>query len=178
MSTPTVRIVQLDAATLRALADGDLDAAGRTTSTRLSAWLAGPECTSTWRRRAAQVVETPADQPWVTGVLVDQETGDPVGKAGFHAAPDENGMVEVGYAIDPAYRRRGYARAALDAMLGRARRELKVTTLRATVSPGNDASLGLIRQYAFVEVGEQWDEEDGLETIYEIDVRAPGQRNG
>ena len=43
-------------------------------------------------------------------------------------------------------------------------------TLRATVSPDNAASLALIAQYPFVEVGEQWDDEDGLETIYEMPV--------
>ena len=125
---------------------------------------------STWRFRAKQAVETPQDLPWVTGVLWDEATGTPVGKAGFHAAPNDEGMVEVGYAIDPAFRRRGYARAALEAMLERARREPDVRTFRATVSPENAASLALIAQYPFVEVGEQWDDEDGLETIYEMPV--------
>ena len=79
-------------------------------------------------------------------------------------------MVEVGYAIEPAYRRRGYARAALENLMERARREPEVRTLRATISPTNAESLGLIAQYPFAEVGEQWDDEDGLETIYELDV--------
>ena len=43
-------------------------------------------------------------------------------------------------------------------------------TLRATISPDNEASLALIRQYPFVHNGEQWDEEDGLELIYELAV--------
>ena len=80
------------------------------------------------------------------------------------------GMVEVGYAVDPAHRRRGYARAALETLMDRARTEPDVRTLRATVSPGNTASLGLIAQYDFTEVGEQWDDEDGLEVIYEMSV--------
>jgi hypothetical protein len=36
-----------------------------------------------------------------------------------------------------------------------------------TISPDNLASYGLVVQYGFTEVGEQWDEEDGLEIIYE-----------
>ena len=42
--------------------------------------------------------------------------------------------------------------------------------LRATVSPTNHASLALIHEHPFLEVGEQWDDEDGLETIYEMPV--------
>lgn len=162
--------MQLDAASLTALAAGDLETAQRTAPVELTPWLAGPECVSTWRFRARQALETPDDLPWVTGVLWDDDTRQAVGKAGFHGAPDADGMVEVGYAVDPAHRRRGYARAALETLMERARREPEVTTLRATVSPTNAESLGLIAQYPFVEVGEQWDEEDGVEIIYEITV--------
>jgi [ribosomal protein S5]-alanine N-acetyltransferase len=170
VTRPDVRIVQLDPETLAALAVGDLERAQRTAPVELSPWLAGPESVSTWRFRAKQAVETPQDLPWVTGVLWDEATGTPVGKAGFHAAPNDEGMVEVGYAIDPAYRRRGYARAALEMLLERARREPDVRILRVTISPENAASLALIAQYPFVEVGEQWDDEDGLETIFEMPV--------
>jgi ribosomal-protein-alanine N-acetyltransferase len=165
-----VRIVQLDPATLAALADGDLRRATATTPVALSAWLAGPDCVGTWRFRATQVVDRPEDLPWVTGVLWDDDLELPVGKAGFHAAPDADGMVEAGYAVDPAYRRRGYARAALELMLDRARSEPDARTFRVTVSPDNVASLALVAQYPFVEVGEQWDDEDGLETIFELSV--------
>lgn len=166
----SVSIVQLDPQTLAALAAGDLAAARRTSPVDLSPWLAGPECVGTWQRRARQVVETPADRDWVTGVLWDDDAELPVGKAGFHAAPDTNGMVEVGYAVDPDLRRRGYARAALENLIARARREPDAAVLRVTVSPTNAASLALIQQYSFLEVGEQWDDEDGLEIIYEMPV--------
>lgn len=170
MSSPLVRIVQLDAVTLAALAEGDLARAQESASVPLTPWLVSPECTSTWRMRARQAVETPEDLDWVTGVLRDEDVRLAVGRAGYHGAPDANGMVEVGYAVDPALRRRGYARAALVTLLERARREPGVRTLRATVSPTNVASLALVAQYPFVEVGEQWDDEDGLETIFEIPV--------
>jgi ribosomal-protein-alanine N-acetyltransferase len=38
--------------------------------------------------------------------MVDAERGVAVGRAGFHGPPDADGMVEVGYAVDPAFRRR------------------------------------------------------------------------
>ena len=167
---PRVRIIQLDPSTLTALAEGNLDEARRTSPVEVTPWLAGPECVSTWRFRARQAVATPDDLPWVTGVLWDDDSAQSVGKAGFHGAPDADGMVEVGYAVDPAHRRRGYARAALESLVERARREPDVKTLRATVSPTNAASLGLVAQYPFAEVGEQWDDEDGLEIIYEMPV--------
>ena len=165
-----MRIVQLDPATIAALAEGDLETAQRTAPVTLSAWLAGEESVGTWRHRARQAVESPEDLPWVTGVLWDEEHQQAVGKAGYHGAPDTDGMVEVGYAVDPEHRRQGFARAALETLMERARREPAVTTLRATVSPDNAESLALVAQYPFEVVGEQWDDEDGLETIYEISV--------
>lgn len=49
-------------------------------------------------------------------------------------------------------------------------------TVRATISPDNEASRNLVLQYGFVEVGEQWDGEDGLETIFEVRAAVLNQR--
>jgi RimJ/RimL family protein N-acetyltransferase len=168
--TQQVTIVQLDAATLRALADGDLGAADRTSPVPLTPYLAGPECRRVWEYRAVQVVEQPESAGWVTGIVWDPERRVAVGRAGYHGPPDDEGMVEVGYSIDPQYRRQGYARAALLALVARAGREPGVTTVRATISPSNVASRDLVLGHGFVEVGEQMDDEDGLEIVYEVPV--------
>jgi RimJ/RimL family protein N-acetyltransferase len=168
--TPRVELVQLDAAALRALADGDLAAANRRAPVTLTPYLAGPECQGVWCRRAVQVVEDPPSAEWVTRIVWDVEAKSAVGRAGYHGPPDGNGMVEVGYSIDPEYRRLGYARAALLALLERAAREPGVTTVRASISPGNAASRDLVLAHGFVEVGKQEDEEDGLEIVYEVPV--------
>jgi RimJ/RimL family protein N-acetyltransferase len=39
--------------------------------------------------------------------------------------------------------------------------------VRASISPDNVASLALIRSLGFEQRGEQWDEIDGLELIFE-----------
>ncbi|HTU74777.1 MAG TPA: GNAT family N-acetyltransferase [Trebonia sp.] len=165
-----VRIVHLAAPVFRALASGDLAAANAVSPVPLPAYFAGPEWRAVWQRRARQVEEDPASAAWVTGVIWDERHRVAVGRAGYHGPPDPSGMVEIGYAVDPAYRRRGYARAALAALLQRAAYEPRVRTVRVTISPGNVASYQLASQYGFTKVGEQWDEDDGLEIIYEVDA--------
>jgi RimJ/RimL family protein N-acetyltransferase len=160
--------VQLDAATLRALADGDLAAANATSPVPLTEAFVCDEWRGTWRLRAQQVVDDPPSAAWVTGVIWDDDRGLAVGRAGFHGPPDTDGMVEVGYAVDPALRRRGYGRAALRALLERADADPAVRTVRASVSPDNAPSLALVRQHGFVQVGDQWDDEDGLELVHEV----------
>lgn len=162
---PDVRIVHLDGAAFRALAAGDLITVGEVPA---SPYLAGPQCRGLWRMRAAQCESDPASAAWVTGIIRDERLRVAVGAAGFHGPPDASGMVEIGYRVDPAHRRRGYARAAFEALLERAAREPAVRRVRVTISPGNLPSLSLIGRYGFVRIGEQWDDEDGPEDIYEI----------
>jgi RimJ/RimL family protein N-acetyltransferase len=163
-----VRIMHLSALVFRALAGGDLAAANAMSPVPLSEYFAGPDWRGTWRMRSEQVEQDPASAAWVTGVIWDELQQVSAGRAGYHGPPDQSGMVEIGYAVDPAYRRRGYARAALEALLQRAADEPGVKTVRATISPDNVASYALVAQYGFTKVGEQWDEEDGLEIIYEV----------
>jgi RimJ/RimL family protein N-acetyltransferase len=163
-----VRIVHLSPPTLRALAEGDRAAADRSSPVPLSDYLAGPECRAVWRRRSVQCAEDPAAAAWVTGVIWDARRRLSVGRAGFHGPPDASGMVEIGYAVDPAHRRRGYARAAFAALLARAAREADVRRVRVSIRPDNLASYRLAAQFGFREVGQQWDDEDGLEIVYEV----------
>jgi RimJ/RimL family protein N-acetyltransferase len=167
-----VRLLELSPAALDALAAGDLEAANASAPIGLSPYFAGPDWRGVWRMRSQQIKTDPLAHGWITRVVVDPALHLAVGRAGFHGPPDPSGMVEVGYAIDPAYRRQGYARAALVALLDRAAAELSVRIVRATITPDNLASGALVAQYGFVEVGEQWDDEDGLETIFEAPARA------
>ncbi|AFR31338.1 GNAT family N-acetyltransferase [Arthrobacter sp. Rue61a] len=148
-------------------------AAGESASLPLryvSPFLAGPDALGLWRMRSEQVNNTPTDAPWVTRLIIDPEITPPVGVAGFHGAPDYRGMIEVGYLVDPGFRRRGYARKSLEILLDVASRQPDVRVVRATISPGNIASKTLIDDFGFIEVGVQWDDEDGLEIIYEVDA--------
>jgi RimJ/RimL family protein N-acetyltransferase len=140
----------------------------------ITPYLAGVECIGLWRMRSKQLVDTPSDAPWVTRLVVVPGVDGAIGVAGFHGAPDDVGMVEVGYRIAPEYRRRGYARRALETLLSVASASADVQIVRATISPGNHASRSLVEDYGFKEVGEQWDEEDGLETIFEVTARGCG----
>ncbi|WP_333483495.1 GNAT family N-acetyltransferase [Arthrobacter sp. CAN_A1] len=96
--------------------------------------------------------------PWITRFVCVTGMASPIGLAGFHGAPNDDGMAEVGYRIDPAYRRKGYARRALEILLAVAQAQPEVRTVRATISPENIASRTLIEAYGFQAIGEQWDE--------------------
>lgn len=163
-----VQLVELAPAVIHALAAGDLSAANRAAQVTLTPYFVAPEWRSTWRRRSRQVDADPTTSGWITRAIAAPGRQVVVGFAGYHGPPDSTGMVEVGYAVDPTDRRQGYARAALVALLDRAEREPSVRTVRATIRPDNTSSRLLVVQYGFVEVGEQWDDEDGLETIFEV----------
>lgn len=162
-----IELIQLPRGVIDALAAGDLPGANRQAPLELTEHFS-QDRQPLWRIRSTQLEENPGDAAWITRAIFDPGLGRAVGLAGFHGPPDDNGMVEVGYSVDPAYRRQGYARAALEALLAVAAEEPSIRTVRATISPDNGASRRLVEQYGFVATGEQWDDEDGLEIVYEV----------
>jgi RimJ/RimL family protein N-acetyltransferase len=163
-----LHLVHVPADVLCALAREDLESARAMMPMKLTPYLVSDECSGTWRRRSGQIARNPGDAAWVTRLAVEPHSRQVIGRAGYHGPPDEAGMVEIGYAIDPAHRRQGFARAALVILLETARSHPQVTVVRATVRPDNLPSRRLLDQYGFEEVGSQWDDEDGLETILEV----------
>jgi RimJ/RimL family protein N-acetyltransferase len=91
-----------------------------------------------------------------------------IGSAGFHNLPDENGMIEIGFGIDAAFQNKGYGKQLLHGMWNWVVKEPKVKTLRYTVSPSNLISQQIIKKLEFNLVGEQIDDIDGVEEIYEL----------
>jgi RimJ/RimL family protein N-acetyltransferase len=109
-----------------------------------------------------------ADIGIVLAVL--KATNEIIGSAGFHDLPDENGMIEIGFGIVDEFQNQGFGTELLHGMWKMITARPDVQTLRYTVSPDNQPSLHIIRKLGFALVGEQMDEEDGLELIYEMSV--------
>ncbi len=111
-------------------------------------------------------------QPWLGRAIVLTEangTRQAIGSAGFHAPPGQDGRVEIGYRVEPAYRRQGVATEVVHALFDWAASQHGVTRFRASVSPNNVASLAIIRGLGFRQVGVQIDDIDGEELVFDLD---------
>lgn len=169
---PDIRFVKLSPAVLRALVDGDLLAANALAGITLSQYLV--EENWLWEIRLEQIELDPESADWIARAAVAVPEGVVVGHGGFHGPPDGDGVVEVAYSVDPAYRRRGYAKAILRALLARADADPVVTAVRASIRPDNAGSRATIAGFGFRKIGEQWDPEDGLEDVYLRPAGRPG----
>jgi ribosomal-protein-alanine N-acetyltransferase len=168
--TRRVELVSMSLAFMQALLAGDLDAATREAGAALP-----PDLREQLRNFLAYripALETdPASRPWLGRTIVwthPDGRREVIGTIGFHAPPDETGRVEIGYRVEPAYRRRGIATECVGALLAWAEQQ-GVHRFRASVSPGNDASLAVIRSFGFHQVGVQLDEIDGEELVFHLD---------
>jgi RimJ/RimL family protein N-acetyltransferase len=154
---------------MEALQRRDFDSASREIGAEVSPWLA-EKLENFLRYRLGQLAVDPTIREWLGRaiVLTDQSGGQRViGSIGFHGPPDADGKLEVGYSVDPGYRRRGYARESVLALFDWAHAEHGIGTFIASISPDNEPSLRLTEQLGFVRVGEQMDDVDGLEYVFE-----------
>jgi [ribosomal protein S5]-alanine N-acetyltransferase len=118
--------------------------------------------------RVPQVRENPAVNQWFVRWAVLRSTQEVIASTSFHGAPDENGMIEIGLGVETAYQRQGFGREILHGMWGWVVTEPGVKMLRYTVSPTNTASIALVNSFGFKFMGEQMDDVDGPENVYEM----------
>ena len=72
-----------------------------------------------------------------------------VGVVGYKGAPDEQGVVEIGYGVVPEHRRRGFASEAVEGLLARAFADARVRMVIAHTLPELVASIGVLRSTGF-----------------------------
>ncbi len=113
--------------------------------------------------------EDPGYAPW--GARAMLLGGTMAGFIRFHTRPDPPELrhyapdaVEFGYRVFAAHRRRGVAEEAARGVMGWAAQH-GARNFILTIAPDNAASLALAARLGFTRIGEQMDEEDGLELV-------------
>lgn len=99
-----------------------------------------------------QMRREPGLEGWGPWMMVWQERQALVGDAGFKGKPDARRVVEVGYAVLPDFRRRGFATEAVAALIGWAFGQ-DVHTVLAECDQDNMGSIGVLRKLGMQQAG-------------------------
>ena len=127
-----------------------------------------PDSFFLYKLRAPFVIENEENNKWLFRNMFLKNTDERVGQMSFHLPPDENGMVEVGLDVEEMYRGNGFATEALKTFWLWACEQPEVKLLRYTVSATNHPSMRIIQRFGFTHVGQQQDDVDGPEEIFEM----------
>jgi ribosomal-protein-alanine N-acetyltransferase len=163
---------------LEALEAGDLELASSLAAPSLPPlipFLISASNRGIWRRRIDSIAADPENTPWMSRLVVyqDPESGESliVGRIGFHRKPDQRGMVEVGYEIDPEHMRKGHAKTAMRIVVELSRAIQGVNILKASIAPEKWIFRRIVEGEGLKKVGREVYERRGLEDIFEIDMR-------
>jgi [ribosomal protein S5]-alanine N-acetyltransferase len=166
--TDRLELVLMSVPLMEALKRRDIETASRELGAEVPAWVAD-DMQDFLDYRLAQMREDPSIHGWLGRVMILNVNGSRrvVGAIGFHGPPDDQGRLEIGYRVDPDFRNQGFARESATAMYAWAHDKHGVSTFVGSISPDNIPSLNLIEEYGYTLVGEQMDEIDGLELVFE-----------
>ena len=120
--------------------------------------------------RIPRIRKDPSLAPYLLRLAVLKASREVIGSSGFHNAPDETGMIEIGLGVEEAFRGKGFAQEILLGMWGWVINQPGVKVLRYTVAPDNAPSQAIIKKFGFDHKGQQIDDVDGPEDIYEMSV--------
>jgi len=115
-----------------------------------------------------KIREHPEDTPWWTYIAILKNENTLIGNGGYKGPPDEKGMVEIGYAVAPGYRLKGYATEMAKGLLENALKNSRVKSVIAHTLAQENASAGVLRKCGLQWKEEVNDPEDGLLWKWEI----------
>ncbi len=121
-------------------------------------WLAFPEAMTVGYERLAT---NSALLGWWTYLFVLAGEALLIGNGGFVGLPDEEGRVEIGYAIAPGYQRRGLATEAASALTAFAFRDGRVQSVLAHTLPYLNPSVQVLQKLGMQRIGTVHDPEEG-----------------
>lgn len=109
----------------------------------------------------ASYERTPEGQLWGSLFFIELEVSTLVGFGGFKGPPSPDGVVEIGYAIAPAFRGRGLATDAVTQMVQRAFADVAVRAVDAHTLGHDNPSTRVLQKTGFRKLAELVDPDDG-----------------
>jgi GrpB-like predicted nucleotidyltransferase (UPF0157 family)/RimJ/RimL family protein N-acetyltransferase len=100
------------------------------------------------RVKQQRLATSPAEEfPWLTyWLMVIKAEPFGAGLIGFKGVPDKNGEVEIGYGIDPSYRRQGYTTEAAGTLINWALQQATCLAVTAWSDKSNRASARVLEK--------------------------------
>lgn len=103
----------------------------------------------------------PASAPWWTYLPILTKSRTLIGSCGYKGAPDDMGVVEIGYEVGKVFRNQGYATTIAGMLVQQAFNDPSVKTIQAHTLAEENASVKVLRKCGFKFMEEIEDEEDG-----------------
>jgi ribosomal-protein-alanine N-acetyltransferase len=122
-------------------------------------WAGFPEALPILR---ASYTENPEGHEWGSLFFVEPRARVLVGFGGFKGPPSSDALVEIGYAIAPAFQGQGLATDAVGQMVRRAFEDATVRAVDAHTLGRANPSTRVLEKSGFRRVGEAHDPDDGL----------------
>jgi RimJ/RimL family protein N-acetyltransferase len=124
-------------------------------------WLGFPDAEETMQPSYEYLKSHPSVLGWWTYLFIHTADHTLIGVGGFKGEPNAEGIVEIGYAIAPAYRGRGLATEAASGMLKYAFSHPEVSRVDAHTLPERNPSTRVLERVGMRYVGVVNDPEDG-----------------
>lgn len=121
-------------------------------------WLVFPEAAP----YALKMLESnPQILRWGMHLFVKKDENKIIGNGGFKGVPNENGMVEIGYAVSPLYENQGLGSEAARGMINYAFSWSNVRMVDAHTLAEENASVKILQKNGMTRIAEIHDDEDG-----------------
>lgn len=124
-------------------------------------WLVFPEPVKFIPHALRMLESNPQILRWGMHLFIHKGENKIIGNGGFKGMPDENGMVEIGYAFSPLFENQGFATEAARGMIDYAFSWASVQMVDAHTLAEENASGRVLQKCGMTRIAEKYDEEDG-----------------
>lgn len=123
---------------------------------------------------------------WMYRAIINKFNNKMIGYISFHHKPPDPDLtkfneisygnaVELGYAIEPEYRRNGFALESVKTIINWANLKYGIKIFILTIGEKNMPSINMAKKMEFINIGKRIDETDGNEYVYRFKIYPPNK---